>query len=128
MPFDYTTKGWPATLTLDGKVYAVTSCDAGDTGLVYAQAAVKNPHVTIHGADKEGPSTWRRGGGFHVRVSNTKLFEFTAEGAPDDFMTPTTGRGGSKAATGLGDATQTATANAIAKDFSAAIAKVVKGV
>ena len=70
---------------------------------------------------------WRRSGGFHVRVSNTKLFEFTSDGAPDDFMVPSTGRGGSKAATGLGDAAQTETAKAIAKDFSAAIAKAVKG-
>jgi hypothetical protein len=127
MPFDYTTKGWPASLTLNGQVYAVLSCDDGDIGLMYKQAGVKNPHVTIHRADKEGPGTWRRSGGFHVVITNTKKFEFTSDGTPHDFMTPAKSRGGSKAVTGHGDAEQTATAKAIAMDFSAAIWNAVKG-
>lgn len=126
MPFDYTTKGWPGALTLGGGNYDVTSCDRDDTGLVYKLTnGTSNPHVTIHGADKEGPGVWRNHSGtFHVVVSNTKTYEYDRNGAPNDFVPA---RKGGKGGTGLGDANQTATAKAIALDFSAAIYKAVTG-
>jgi hypothetical protein len=124
VPFDYALKGWPATLTLGGSIYQVNSCDRDDTGLIYKLTdGTKNPHVTIHGADKEGPDDWRRtSGSFHVVVSNTKTYEYDYKGQSNDF----TAQGTKKKTTGTGDANQSAIANTIAKDFAKAIeAKVI---
>jgi hypothetical protein len=115
MAFDYTIKGWPAQLTLVGNVYSVASCDQGDTGLVYAQAGAANPHITIHGVNKEGPSVWLRNPDVHVRVSHTKLYEYLGD-KPNDFATPS-----GKKTTGAGSIDQTSTANALATAFYAAI-------
>lgn len=117
MPFDYANKGWPSPITLNGVEYTVTSCDQEDKGLVYEQAASKNPHLTIHGADKEGPSYWQRYNmGFHVRISGTKLYEFDWQGKPDEFVAVGKGKG-----TGGGTPEQTAEARAIAADFMTAM-------
>lgn len=117
MPFDYANKGWPASLTLDGDTYKVSSCDKDDTGLVYSQDGTRNPHITIHGINKEGIFSWDEM--FHVRMSNTKLFEYKRD-KPDDFVT-TSG----KKATGAGTIEQRATANKLAKEFYAAIRKAI---
>lgn len=129
MPFDYTLKGWPSPITLNGAVYTVASCDKDDTGLVYVQAGVKNPHVTIHGVNKEGPDDWHRGGSgsFHVRVSNTKLYEFDTDGKPYDFGPPKASKGKKGVGTGTGSPVQTVTANAIARDFVGAIRTAITG-
>lgn len=127
MPYDYTNKGWPASLTLSGQVYSVGSCDKDDSGLVYTLAAAKNPHVTIHDLNKEGPGYWKRTNGFHVRVSGTKLYEYTSSGEPDNFVAPKGKKGAPAAGTGLGTIEQTTLANAIATDFAAAIAKAILG-
>ncbi len=115
MPFDYTIKGWPAQLTLVGNNYTVTSCDKDDTGLVYAQAGVANPHITIHGINKEGPGVWLRHPSVHIRVSHTKLYEYLGD-QPDDFQTQS-----GKKTTGAGSVDQTSTANALATAFYSAI-------
>jgi hypothetical protein len=125
MAFDYSSVGWPAALVLDGANYTVTSCDKGDTGLVYKLVnGNKNPHVTIHGADKKGPHDWRRAGSFHVRVSNAHLYEYDRDGLSFDFAPA---KKGGKGGTGLGTADQGAQAGRIAKDFSTAIRVVVTG-
>lgn len=123
MPFDYTIKGWPSPLTLDGKVYTVSSCDREDSGLCYSQAGVKNPHLTIHAIDKEGPTRWRQNSdaSFHVRMSNTKLFEYDQKGASKDFEVATSRRGPTVMATGVGTVDQVAEAKRIALAFAAAL-------
>lgn len=121
MPFDYTTKGWPATIEIDGAEYHLSSCDEGDNGLVYAVPGQNNPHITIHQIDKEGPHDWhRRRSRFHVRVSNTKVYEYNMDGSPADFLFGGGPKKGAKA-TGIGSADQSAMANSMAQVFVAAI-------
>jgi hypothetical protein len=120
MPFDYSIKGWLSTVTIDNNTYAVTSCDKDDSGLVYAIANQGNPHITIHNLKKEGPDDWRRSGGvFHVRMSNTKIYEYDRTG-PADFVHAGGKKKGEKA-TGCGTADQTSAANKIADEFRNAI-------
>lgn len=120
MPFDYSIKGWPATVVIDAATYDLDSCDLDDSGLVYAVAGVKNPHITIHEVNKTGPGDWhRRGGDFHIRVSGSKLYEYNKDG-PNDFVFATGKKKGDKA-TGAGSADQSALANAMAITFRTAI-------
>lgn len=120
MPFDYKIKGWPASLTIGGQSFEVTSCDAGDTGLVYTKNLAKKndkPHITIHGVDKEGPDDWFfRKGFFHVVVSNTKTYEYDWQGQPADFEAPT-----GRKTTGNGSIDQTSQANTMATEFLKAL-------
>lgn len=123
MPFDYTIKGWPPSITLGTHSYSVSSCDKDDKGLCYSQAGVKNPHITIHEANKEGPDDWRRStnGTFHVVVSNKKKYEYNRDGSAD-FKTQ-----GGDFTTGNGSVAQAELADGLAKEFRAAIDKAIFG-
>ncbi len=128
MPYNYTIKGWPSPITLATKTYTVSSCDLDDMGLCYSQAGVKNPHITIHQANKEGPDDWKRttNGTFHVVVSNKKKYEYNRQGAAD-FQTQATGKKKSELTTGNGSPEQALLASGLAVEFRAAIDKAITG-
>ncbi len=115
MAYDYTIKGWPATITFGAAVFTVTSADGNDNDLIYV-GATRYPHITIHGLDKEGPSVWkRRGGDFHVKLTRNRLFEYDRNG-PNDFVTQ---RG--QQTTGTGTVAQVADALTMSQTFRNAI-------
>lgn len=122
MSFDYTIKGWPATIEIEATEYKIRSCGKDDNDLVYAIEGQHNPHITIHGVNKEGPDDWRRGGNFHVRVSRTKVYEYDSTGAPNDFVYAAGPKKGTKG-TGAGSAEQSIQANEIAAQFVAKLKK-----
>jgi hypothetical protein len=71
MAFDYTIKGWPATVTLGGIEFRLTAAGANDNDLHYRTK--DGDGVYLSGTDKEGPGRWRlQRSRFHVLISDAE--------------------------------------------------------
>jgi hypothetical protein len=117
MAFDYTIKGWPATVTLGGVEFRLEAAGANDNDILYR--GKDGNYVSLAGTDKEGPGRWRlQRTRFHVLVADAEGYLYGDEYLYQSEYNMQGQRQG-------GDAYLQEVANQIAQAFVSAIARAI---